>query len=132
MTVHLPSGKEIETTSIDASLSHVDKKINDDIRRSLEAGGQLPIDFIRKNIPAWSLADFRCACAAIVSLAGEPAFTAAAIECLTLLNDRHYATGDKKRKHIIHIVRETLHSLFSNLPGLDETAAGALPADNLC
>jgi glutamate synthase domain-containing protein 1 len=122
--VQLPSGKEIETASIDASLSHADKKINEDIRRSLEAGGEATYEFIREKIPAWSLTDFRMACAAIVSLAGEPAFTAASIECLTLLNDRHYATGDKKRKHIVHIVREALHSLFGNLPGLDETSAG--------
>jgi glutamate synthase domain-containing protein 1/glutamate synthase domain-containing protein 3 len=123
--VHLPSGKEIETISVETNLSQTDKNINETIRGFLEDGGQVTCNFIRGKIRTWSLAEFRTVCTAIVSLAGEPAFTAAAIECLTLLNDRRYATGDKKRKHIVYIVKEALHSLFSNLPKLDEAAAGA-------
>jgi glutamate synthase domain-containing protein 1 len=115
--VHLPSGKEIEV----ASLYRTHKTKHVDLRRSLENGGETTYEDIRKEIPAWSLTEISATCDAIVVLAGEPAFTAVAIECLTLLNDRHYATGDKKRKHILHIVRGALHSLFGNLPKLNET-----------
>ncbi len=123
--VRLPSGKEIEAVPAASVSSHIDKKISDDIRRSLEAGGSATFDFIRKNLTAWTLTDFRAACEAIVALAKDSTLTTAAIDCLTLLNDRRCATGDKKRKHVIHVVRETLHTLFGNLPGLDETTAGA-------
>jgi len=122
--VHLPSGKEIETISIDTTLSHTDKNNNTDIRRFLENCGQTAYESMLRKIPAWSLADLHITCEAIVSLAGEPTLTAVSIECLTLLNDRRYAAGDKKRKHILHVVRGALHSLFGNLPKLNETTTG--------
>ena len=51
--------------------------------------------------------------------AEEPRNTAIGIEALTLLNDRRYATGAKKRNHVLYIVREALNQLFSSLPKLD-------------
>ncbi|MFH1859939.1 MAG: glutamate synthase [bacterium] len=38
------------------------------------------------------------------------------IEVLTLLNDRRYDTGSKKRSSILHLIRETLHKIFDNIP----------------
>ena len=40
-----------------------------------------------------------------------------------MLNDRHYATGAKKRKHILHIVRTALHELFAAIPLIGEPSA---------
>ncbi|MDD5339504.1 MAG: hypothetical protein PHG35_08935, partial [Dehalococcoidales bacterium] len=124
MPVHLPAGKEIDFVSTGTTLSHTDKNIDAAVQRALEDGSQAAYEFLRSKIPAWSLDDFRIACESIVSLSKEPDLTAASIECLTLLNDRRYATGDKKRKHIIFIVREALHNLFTNLPKLNGTATG--------
>ena len=42
--------------------------------------------------------------------------TAAAIEVFTLLNDRRYPTGGKKRSHLLHIVRSELDRLLRSLP----------------
>jgi glutamate synthase domain-containing protein 1/glutamate synthase domain-containing protein 3 len=123
--VRLPSGKETGASSLNVSPSPVIKDIDVNLRRSLEAGGQAAYDYTCEKVPAWSLADFRAACESVVSFAEEPALTAAAIETLTLLNDRRYATGDKKRKHIVYIVREALRRLFGSLPALDGTASGA-------
>ncbi|MGD1119169.1 MAG: glutamate synthase [Dehalococcoidales bacterium] len=123
--VQLPSGQETATPAAIAIQSHQNKSIDENLRRCMDAGGQTAFEYILKNIAAWSLTDFRAACAAIVTLAGEPALMAAAIECLTLLNDRRYAAGDKKRKYILPAAREALHDLFGSLPRLDTTAAGA-------
>jgi glutamate synthase domain-containing protein 3 len=46
-----------------------------------------------------------------------------AIEALTLLNDRRYSTGFKKRNHIIYILHEALSRLFSSLPAFDELSS---------
>jgi glutamate synthase domain-containing protein 3 len=43
-----------------------------------------------------------------------------AIKSLTLLNDCRYATGAKKRSHILHIVRSELSRLFKGIPRLEQ------------
>ena len=58
----------------------------------------------------------------IAELGKEPQNTAIAIEVLTLLNDRRYSTGPKKRNHVIYLVRNALRDLFKSIALLD--AAG--------
>ena len=73
------------------------------------------------------------ACEAITELAIDPENTATAIEVLTLLNDRRYSTGSKKRNHIIYILNEALKRLFSNIPDLMTGAiiGECIPSDRL-
>jgi glutamate synthase domain-containing protein 3 len=40
------------------------------------------------------------------------------IDTLTLLNDRQYSTGTKRRSHILQIIRTELNALFMNIPRL--------------
>ena len=58
-----------------------------------------------------------------MKIAEDSGNTAVAIEALTLLNDRKYATGTKKRNHIVYIVREALKQVFSHIPKLDASNA---------
>lgn len=76
-------------------------------------------EYIRDNISSWSFGDVRSVCRLISEQGREPKNTATAIEALTLLNDRRYSTGSKKRSHIIHIVRSELYRLLSSLPNLE-------------
>ncbi|MBN1455259.1 MAG: glutamate synthase [Methanomicrobia archaeon] len=46
------------------------------------------------------------------------------IEGLTLLNDRRYNTGSKKRSSIIQAVREALHKIFDATPSIETRAHG--------
>ena len=55
----------------------------------------------------------------ITELAKDTKNTPIAIEALTLLNDRRYSTGSKKRNHIIYILHEALSRLFSSIPRFD-------------
>ncbi|HTY82248.1 MAG TPA: hypothetical protein VMB24_05655 [Dehalococcoidales bacterium] len=121
--VKLPSGKEPGVLLHQIPSSAENNPL--DLRKSLEAGGQAAFSYLCENIHGMAPENFRAACESLVSLAQEPALTAAAIETLTLLNDRHYSVGDKKRKHIIYEVREALHKLFSGLPALNGAAQGA-------
>jgi len=56
----------------------------------------------------------------IRSLAKQPRMTAAAIEVLTLLNDRRYAAGSKKRSRLLALVRSELNALFGSLPPISD------------
>ena len=38
------------------------------------------------------------------------------LEVLTLLNDRKYDTGSKKRNTVLHIIRQALHEIFNTTP----------------
>lgn len=52
------------------------------------------------------------------------AHKAAVIECLTLLNDRRYDTGNKKRSSIVQIAKEALHEIFADTPAIETKSAG--------
>ena len=94
--------------------------IEHDIRQYFEKGKASAIfEYVRDNIHGWSFDDIGAACDVIVTMAKEPDNTGLAIEALTLLNDRRYSTGQKKRNHIICILREALNQLFNNVPRFD-------------
>ncbi len=73
-------------------------------------------EMICELLPQWTFDELRFACRQIAQQARDAAKTAAAIEILTLLNDRKYAYGNKKRSHILHIIREELKQIFLGLP----------------
>ena len=79
---------------------------------------------IRELIPQWSFDEFRLACRQITNQAKDASKTAIAIEVFTLLNDRRYSTGSKKRSHILHIIRTELNRLFRNIPGIGSNDSG--------
>lgn len=98
---------------------HSDHK--DNLKALLEAGkGKPAFDYIRDRMPDFSFANVLAVCRAIREAAKNPRILKTAIEVLTLLNDRRYSTGLKKRSHILHIVRIELDTLFGSLPKFDE------------
>ena len=98
--------------------------IEKEIDRCLEKGeASVLYEYTRGNMPRWSFQDIAEALDVIVELAKDTKNTAIAIEALTLLNDRRYATGSKKRNHINFVLREALSRLFSNIPGFNDEAS---------
>jgi glutamate synthase domain-containing protein 1/glutamate synthase domain-containing protein 3 len=75
-------------------------------------------EHLRDQLPRWTFDEFRRACRQIGDQAKEPSLTLPAIEVLTLLNDRRYSTGAKKRSHVLHVVRGELNRLLGRLPNL--------------
>jgi len=94
--------------------------------RGIEAGasGMEIFETMRGLLPQWTFDEFRLACRQLAQQAKDPSKTATAIEVLTLLNDRRYATGAKKRSHLLHIVHNEWNRLFSQLPGIGSKDAG--------
>jgi len=95
------------------------------IRGCLEVGEPWGLfEYVSRAVPDRSFAELRGALEAITAAAAEPRFTATAVAALTLLNDRRYATGRKKRSHVIHLVHCALEQVFGGLPPLDSGAPG--------
>jgi glutamate synthase domain-containing protein 1/glutamate synthase domain-containing protein 3 len=81
-------------------------------------------EFLRDGMVGWSFDTLRAVCRALCERGASRENTAAAIEAFTLLNDRKYPTGDKKRSHILHIVRSELYRLLRSLPRISASDPG--------
>jgi len=88
------------------------------------ASGVEIFETMRGLLPQWTFDEFRLACRQITQQAKDPSKTATAIEVLTLLNDRSYPTGAKKRSHLLHIIHNEWNRLFSHLPNIGSKDAG--------
>lgn len=123
--VKLPSGVEVGNLPEEIALAGTNEdKFANGIRGYFDTGSNAVFSYLTENIAGWPLADVGRACDAVISRAKDSNQFARAIETLTLLNDRCYAIGTKKRKHILQIVRSALRRLFSKLPPIgDETSA---------
>jgi len=79
---------------------------------------------IRERAATISYATFREIMEAIREQAAKSeALKAAAIRALTLLLDRRYDPGDKKRSNLLHLIMETLTKIFQNTPAMGENQA---------
>ena len=114
-----------KTESCDFTKETVTSKIQNDLEKIIseyaESGKNL-FDYIKNNIPQWSFDDIWVACKLIRELAKNTAYTTYAINMLTLLNDQRYSTGEKRRSHILHIVRTELNNLLKDIPKLNSDA----------
>ncbi|MGO8927164.1 MAG: glutamate synthase [Limisphaerales bacterium] len=127
--VPIPGGTESCDFSKDrASLSGPSEKLAVSINEQLVPGkGMAVFEWLRERLPQWTFDEFRSACRQVADSAKEPSKTATAIEALTLLNDRRYSTGAKRRSHLLYVVHTELNRLFSGLPsiGTKDAAKGA-------
>jgi glutamate synthase domain-containing protein 1/glutamate synthase domain-containing protein 3 len=89
------------------------------VSEKLAPGNSLgTFEMIRDLMPEWTFDELRLACQQIVSLAEDTAKTGTAIEVLSLLHDRRYPLGPKKRSHIVHLVSTELVRLFREIPNI--------------
>ena len=98
------------------------------LNEKLSSSNSLAVfEWMRDQLVRWTFDEFRSACRQITDAARDPARTATAIEVLTLLNDRRYAAGAKRRSHMLHVIRTELNRLFASLPkiGARDAAPGA-------
>jgi glutamate synthase domain-containing protein 1/glutamate synthase domain-containing protein 3 len=110
-----------KTESCDFRKEIPDTKNKEQIEKIINeyaVAGKYIFEFIRDNIPQWSFDDIRIACRATRDIGKDDKYTSYAIDTLTLLNDRQYSTGTKRRSHILQIIRTELNSLFINIPRL--------------
>ena len=95
--------------------------------RFVPGNAKVIFEMLRELVPQWTFDEFRLACQQITVEAKDAAKTAMAIEVLTLLNDRRYSTGAKKRSHVLHVIRGELNRLFGSIPPLAAVELGKCP-----
>ena len=77
------------------------------------------------GIAGWDYQTLRWICAELVSAAGRgDAAKSQVIESLTLLNDRRYSLGDKKRAWVLWIIRGALREVLNAVPAFDQPVSG--------
>ncbi len=86
------------------------------VHQWLQKGGVDSLFRYALDLPSWAPGDLRHFCGLIVEGADNAASRSAAIESLTLLHDRRFYTGDKRRASVIRVVEESLESLFDRAP----------------
>jgi len=85
-------------------------------------------EFLKNGVKEWDCNKLRRTVAGLAEFAvatRDERSKAVVIEGLTLLNDRRYETGDKKRSSVLQIVNEALCRIFDATPAVEERSAGA-------
>ncbi len=95
----------------------------DGVAEKLQEGDVEGLFACAQELPSWSAGQLRRFCQAVLQGADTPKSRAAAIELLTLVHDRRFYTGDKRRATVIQVVQETLEQLFDSAPLFDQPAA---------
>jgi glutamate synthase domain-containing protein 1/glutamate synthase domain-containing protein 3 len=96
--------------------------IRDTVSEGLHAGDVQGLFSYVEELPSWSPGGLRAFCDAAVETADSAGARAAAIEVLTLLSDRRFDTGDKRRATVLQVLGESLERLFDAAPLFGEPA----------
>ena len=121
-TVTIPGGQLHFDTSLEISGSfedpHLKQKITDFFERKDAKGiGH----YCLSEFTHLSFQDIKGICQTVETLAGQnDDQKAMAIDLLTLLNDRAFPTGDKKRSSLLEILRDSLTRIFASSPAIKE------------
>jgi glutamate synthase domain-containing protein 3 len=101
------------------------RSIREFVRASLQRGDALGLyRHVAQNLPAWEPGELRAFCAAVCEVADDGPAKTAAIEALTLLRDRRFDTGDKRRSSVLRVLDEALTRLFESAPLLGSGSNG--------
>jgi glutamate synthase domain-containing protein 1/glutamate synthase domain-containing protein 3 len=74
------------------------------------------------ELPNWSAGELQRFCRLVVRGADNTKSRATAVELLTLLRDRHFYTGDKRRATVLWVVEQMLDALYDSAPLFGEPA----------
>jgi glutamate synthase domain-containing protein 1/glutamate synthase domain-containing protein 3 len=75
------------------------------------------------DLPSWSPGELLRFCRLLVQGADSAKSRTTAIELLSMLRDRHFHTGDKRRATVIWVVEKMLEELFDSAPLFGEPAS---------
>ena len=78
-----------------------------------------------QNLPGWPASGLRDLCDRVVESCDNGRSKATAIEALTLLHDRRFDIGDKRRSTVLPVLEETLDRLFDASPLLGQPSEGS-------
>ena len=79
---------------------------------------------VAESLSSWEPGGLRAFGEALVKETGDGQAMTAAIETLTLIRDRRFDTGDKRRSSALQVVDEALEALFAGIPLFGESGGG--------
>lgn len=89
-------------------------------------------DEVTAELPGWTFAEFESWTATLTNAGQQsPQARKTAIQTLTLLNDRHYPTGEKKRSALLAQIQRALDALFLSVPSIADADSSAAGSDRL-
>jgi len=116
--VALPADKKHRDRTAEITSPAGNGELSARIRGFLEeqdSGGLF--EWAKGELPAWDYNTLGWTLMEIARAASESDDNrATAIEALTLLNDRRFPAGDKKRSSVLELVRDALHRIFRGCP----------------
>ncbi len=74
------------------------------------------------DLPSWSPGELMRFCRLVIQGADNAKSRATAIELLSMLRDRHFYTGDKRRSTVVWVFEKMLEQLFDSAPLFGEPA----------
>ena len=103
-----------------------DEELGREVAKALkDHSGQKFYQWVKDAVPQWSYVTFRETLQAAAAQAHKgDNLKAAAINGLTLLLDRRYDPGDKKRSHLLRLVMDTLTAIFQDTPKIGKSLTG--------
>jgi glutamate synthase domain-containing protein 1/glutamate synthase domain-containing protein 3 len=126
--VPMPPWSQSCDFSVDPASLRGDKAVEEKLDACLRAGNAVGLyEFVRDGAQTWSFDVFRAVCRTLAERGTSRENTAMVIEAFTLLNDRKYPTGGKRRSHILHLVRSELSRLLRSLPQIKADDPGLGP-----
>jgi glutamate synthase domain-containing protein 1/glutamate synthase domain-containing protein 3 len=93
------------------------------VAEELAEGGVAALFRKAQDLPSWPAEGLRRFCREVLLGAASHRARAAAIELLTLLHDRRFDTGDKRRATVVQVLEEALEDLFDSAPLFGEPSA---------
>jgi glutamate synthase domain-containing protein 1/glutamate synthase domain-containing protein 3 len=127
--VAIPGGTELcDFSDNQIALLEPGEKLASSISESLARGDSSAMfEWLRDRLPQCTFDEFRSSCRQMVDAAKDPSRMGTVIEVLTLLNDRRFWTGAKRRSHLLHVIRTELNRLFAGVPviGIKDASKGA-------
>lgn len=110
---------KLDVAGVRCDLAHPERipELTTEVSTWLQQGNALAVfDHVRQHIGGWPAGGLRDFCQRVVEAAAAPQSMPTAIEALTLLYDRHYDTGNKRRSTVLQVIDETLQKLFDRCP----------------
>ena len=122
--VSIPQNQKYCDTTIEISAPEKENPLKEQLSTLVATGQPSELfGYLRDNIVNWDYNTLRWSLNELKTLASKSnEYKDTIIEALTLLNDRQYDTGDKKRSSVLRIIREALHGIFAAIPSFSENS----------
>jgi glutamate synthase domain-containing protein 1/glutamate synthase domain-containing protein 3 len=99
--------------------------LSDELEKGISQGMAFGLfSSLKDKIESWNYDDIRTVLNYLVVLAENERFKSPVIELLTLLLDRRYSTGAKRRRSILQMILDSLNAVFRTVPLLNGTPGG--------